>query len=134
MVEYTPKHNQNEVSQLLEADSSSFSGQLNLVNKEASMPDNDAVFSSNQNEELLWVDDYKCSQCGIELPPSFVEERQEHTDFHLAERLQKEESGTESRILKLSQRCGFNADVSNFGLSPSTYIKLFEIKGVWVEC
>ncbi|CAI0425169.1 unnamed protein product [Linum tenue] len=41
---------------------------------------------------LYWVDDYKCSLCGIEMPADFLEERQEHSDFHLAERLQKEES------------------------------------------
>lgn len=41
---------------------------------------------------LVWVDDYICSVCGIELPPSFVKERREHSDYHLAEMLQKEES------------------------------------------
>ncbi|KAL0914619.1 hypothetical protein M5K25_014982 [Dendrobium thyrsiflorum] len=41
---------------------------------------------------LIWVDDYICSVCGIELPPNFIEERREHSDYHLAEMLQKEES------------------------------------------
>ncbi|GLT47382.1 hypothetical protein SLA2020_210840 [Shorea laevis] len=52
------------------------------------------VASSSLTEDLIWVDDYKCSLCGIELPSNFIEERQEHSDFHLAERLQKKESGT----------------------------------------
>lgn len=47
--------------------------------------------SSNAEEAFMWLDDYKCLLCGVELPPSFVEERQEHSDFHLAEKLQEEE-------------------------------------------
>lgn len=51
----------------------------------------DAISASNeQDHTLLWVDEYKCSICGFELPPSFVEERQEHSDFHHAERLQRQ--------------------------------------------
>ncbi|PSS19256.1 DNA polymerase [Actinidia chinensis var. chinensis] len=65
---------------------------LDNVDKRTSLPNDEAVSSSNQKEQYLWVDDYKCLLCGVELPPSFVEERQEHSDFHLAERLQKEES------------------------------------------
>lgn len=49
--------------------------------------------SSNHKEPLMWLDDYKCSLCGVELPPTFALERQEHSDFHLAEMLQAEESG-----------------------------------------
>ncbi|KAI3431033.1 DNA polymerase kappa [Psidium guajava] len=60
--------------------------------------------SSRQEEQLLWMNDYECSLCGIELPSSFVEERQEHADFHLAERLQKEESGMDSRTLITRKR------------------------------
>ena len=30
--------------------------------------------SSKCEEELIWLDDYKCSLCGVELPSSFVEE------------------------------------------------------------
>nr|XP_027112637.1 DNA polymerase kappa isoform X2 [Coffea arabica] len=55
--------------------------------------DLNAGFSSHQRVSFFWAEDYKCSICGVELPPSFVEERQEHSDFHLAERLQEEESG-----------------------------------------
>ncbi|XP_020570887.1 uncharacterized protein LOC110018016 [Phalaenopsis equestris] len=49
---------------------------------------------STQIEEagLIWVDDYICSVCGIEMPPSFIMERGEHSDYHLAEMLQKEET------------------------------------------
>ncbi|KAK1315752.1 hypothetical protein QJS10_CPA05g01213 [Acorus calamus] len=47
--------------------------------------------ASNQ-EQPFWIEDYRCSLCGFELPPCFVEERQEHSDYHLAEKLQREES------------------------------------------
>ena len=40
----------------------------------------------------------------MELPPSFVEERQEHSDFHLAERLQEEESGDNVISLTVKRR------------------------------
>ncbi|CBI22452.3 hypothetical protein VitviT2T_003660 [Vitis vinifera] len=102
-----PKSHQIKVSHLVEADSFSFSEQC-----ESNRPDrarrtnndlDDGVPSSNQKEQFLWVNDYKCSLCGIELPPNFVEERQEHFDFHLAEKLQKEESDN-SRNLMLNQR------------------------------
>lgn len=79
--------------------------------------DNEAVFSSEQKDGLVWVDDYKCSLCGIEMPPYFDEERQEHSDFHLAERLQKEESSIDSRTSTPRQRLFFiyaRACVCNF--------------------
>ncbi|KAG1347920.1 hypothetical protein COCNU_06G017490 [Cocos nucifera] len=50
------------------------------------------VAASSQKIEPSWVDGYICSVCGIEMPPSFIEERQEHSDYHLAEMLQEEES------------------------------------------
>ncbi|KAI3809897.1 hypothetical protein L1987_19500 [Smallanthus sonchifolius] len=54
--------------------------------------DNETGSSSSYHKEaLIWLEDYKCSLCGVELPPSFLEERQEHSDFHLAEKLQVEE-------------------------------------------
>lgn len=59
---------------------------------------------SDQKQLFCWVDDYKCSICGIELPPSFIEERQEHFDFHLAEKLQGEESGNHHRSFMPQQR------------------------------
>ena len=105
-----PKSLGIEVSHLIETDSLSFSEQC-----ESNMPDrvrktnndlDNVVPSSNQKEHLLWVNDYKCSLCGIELPPNFIEERQEHFDFHLAEKLQKEESDN-SRNLLSNQRYHF---------------------------
>ena len=56
----------------------------------------EATYTSNHGEIFFWVNDYKCSICGIEMPLDFVEERQEHSDFHLAEKLQ-EESATDFR-------------------------------------
>ncbi|KAL4181547.1 hypothetical protein AMTRI_Chr12g271690 [Amborella trichopoda] len=44
-------------------------------------------------EPFCWIDDYRCSLCGVELPPDFLEERQEHSDYHLAAMIQREESG-----------------------------------------
>ncbi|KAF4364410.1 hypothetical protein F8388_006987 [Cannabis sativa] len=64
----------------------------------------EVVSSMGQRELFLWVNDYKCSICGIEMPPDFIEERQEHCDFHLAEKLQKEESGTGFRSSTLRHR------------------------------
>ncbi|XP_060168079.1 DNA polymerase kappa-like isoform X1 [Lycium barbarum] len=66
--------------------------------------DDEAGSVSDQKQLFRWVDDYKCSICGIELPPSFVEERQEHSDFHLAEKLQGEESGNHHRSFMPQQR------------------------------
>ncbi|CAN1821436.1 DNA polymerase kappa [Linum perenne] len=56
----------------------------------------DSIPSPNPKDYLYWVDGYKCSLCGIEMPPTFEDERQEHSDFHLAERLQREESSINS--------------------------------------
>lgn len=64
----------------------------------------EAVSVFPQMEPLVWVDGYRCNLCGIELPPSFVEERQEHSDFHLAQRLQNEESGPSSSTTPTSKR------------------------------
>ncbi|XVE49330.1 hypothetical protein DITRI_Ditri01bG0074200 [Diplodiscus trichospermus] len=74
------------------------------LNKEPSISGNGNFFSSDQMIQLSWVDDYKCSLCGAELPSGFVEERQEHSDFHLAERLQREESATDSSHMMPRQR------------------------------
>ena len=46
--------------------------------------------SSCQLGDVSWVDGYMCSLCGWQLPPNFVEERQEHSDYHFAEMLQRE--------------------------------------------
>eukprot|EP00262_Sarcandra_glabra_P012622 TRINITY_DN3289_c0_g1_i1.p1 TRINITY_DN3289_c0_g1~~TRINITY_DN3289_c0_g1_i1.p1 ORF type:complete len:693 (-),score=131.96 TRINITY_DN3289_c0_g1_i1:31-2109(-) len=77
---------------------------LDEVNKVANLVDDKAVFPSGQTEQFFWIDDYRCSLCGFELPASFAEERQEHCDYHLAEMLQKEESVHDSRALKQKQR------------------------------
>ncbi|KAJ9561034.1 hypothetical protein OSB04_006194 [Centaurea solstitialis] len=61
--------------------------------------------SSNHEEPFMWLDDYKCLICGVELPPSFVEERQEHSDFHLAQKLQEEqESGDTYKKFPINHR------------------------------
>lgn len=67
----------------------------------------DTIPSANQDEQFSWVDDYRCPLCGIELPPNFVEERQEHSDFHLAERLQEVETITSPRNSLMRHRYYF---------------------------
>lgn len=65
----------------------------------------EAASSSHLSEDLTWIDDYQCSICGFELPPSFFVERQEHLDFHIAEKLQKlEESVVGSSNSRLPSR------------------------------
>lgn len=73
--------------------STSFQGKFEgkNVNNGSNLLEDDRP-NSCQEMIMLWLDDYKCSLCGAELPPSFVEERLEHSDFHFAELLQKEES------------------------------------------
>ncbi|XP_065872341.1 DNA polymerase kappa [Euphorbia lathyris] len=75
---------------------------LDIVNRV--VRENEASSSSERKSNLFWVHDYKCSLCGIEMPPDFVEERQEHSDFHLAEKLQEEESSTNFRNPMQKQR------------------------------
>lgn len=63
------------------------------------------VCTFSREEPSIWIDGYICSLCGFELPPSFIEERQEHADYHFAEMLQKEESiNSYSRDLVQKQR------------------------------
>ncbi|KAM7268498.1 hypothetical protein ACFE04_010664 [Oxalis oulophora] len=85
------------------------------LSEEATTINNDAIVSSNEDEQLIWVDNYKCSLCGTELPPSFIEERREHSDFHLAEKLQKEESDPSFRHFKPCQRFGKRENSSSRG-------------------
>lgn len=97
----------NRVTEVLDLDFSKLQGQiedsiLDKVNNESNL--DERLNSSCHEDTLLWLNDYKCSVCGIELPPSFVEERQEHSDFHLAEKLQKEESSIHPRNSVLSRR------------------------------
>lgn len=85
---------------------SSFPGQFVgiHVNNGSNLLEDEQLSSACQEKTMLWLNDYTCSLCGIELPPSFVEERLEHSDFHLAEKLQKEESSIHLRTSVLSQR------------------------------
>lgn len=118
---------QNGVSPMLGA-GYSFPGQsegssVDRAISVTSTHDDFAIPSFNRKELLLWMDDYKCSICGIEMPPDFVEERQEHFDFHLAEKLQNEESGIDSSTSMLRQRYPiFSFGASSIWLYPLTYL------------
>lgn len=85
--------------------STSFQGPFEGINVNygSDLLTDERLNSSCQETTMLWLNDYKCSLCGVELPPSFVEERLEHSDFHLAEKLQKEESRIHQTSV-LSQR------------------------------
>lgn len=85
---------------------------LDLLGRVVSCTDEEPASLLNPKEPFFWLNDYQCSVCGIELPPSFVEERQEHFDFHLAERLQDEESNNLNRVLKPKQRFTHKDQVS----------------------
>ncbi|EYU21871.1 hypothetical protein ABFS82_02G045000 [Erythranthe guttata] len=79
------------------------SGSFDL--KDTVVNDESIMSSINTKQAMFWLNDYECSVCGTELPPSFVEERQEHFDFHLAQSLQDEEkSSNRNPILKPKQR------------------------------
>ncbi|GFP88639.1 DNA polymerase kappa [Phtheirospermum japonicum] len=85
--------------------SSGVSSAESSMNRRTSADDEPMPTQKNQKEAMFWLHDYQCSVCGIEMPPSFVEERQEHFDFHLAERLQDEETTSNiNRILNPKQR------------------------------
>ncbi|XP_062024223.1 DNA polymerase kappa isoform X2 [Rosa rugosa] len=104
----TGENVQNGVSPLLRVGYSfhgnSEGSSIDRANSVTSSLQDCPIPSSHQKELLLWVDDYKCSICGIEMPPDFVEERQEHFDFHLAEKLQNDESGINLRTSMPKQR------------------------------
>lgn len=82
------------------------------MNHNSNAQNTEAVSVYPQMEPLFWVDGYKCVLCGIELPPSFVEERQEHSDFHLAQRLQNEESGSSSSTTPSKRRSAHSNSLS----------------------
>ncbi|KAH6773137.1 DNA/RNA polymerases superfamily protein [Perilla frutescens var. frutescens] len=91
--------------QLGEGDSSSgLFEEISPDQRKRSCSDNEPGPSLHPRESIFWLNEYQCSVCGIELPPSFIEERQEHFDFHLAERLQDEESSNINRLLKPNLR------------------------------
>ncbi|KAL3614350.1 hypothetical protein CASFOL_042424 [Castilleja foliolosa] len=74
-------------------------------NRRTSADDEAMPTQQKQKEAMFWLHDYQCSVCGIEMPPSFVEERREHFDFHFAERLQDEETmNNVNTILNPNQR------------------------------
>ncbi|KAJ4966332.1 hypothetical protein NE237_018181 [Protea cynaroides] len=99
---------QSQESEMVESQSVSLFGQSKGNNmkgwKERVSLTDKTILSSSQQEQSFWVDGYKCSLCGVELPPSFVEERQEHSDYHFAEMIQKMESDHNSRYPSLKQR------------------------------
>ncbi|CAM8977256.1 unnamed protein product [Rhodiola kirilowii] len=76
--------------------------------------DNETSFAIKMEEGISWVDDYKCSLCGFELPSNFAEERQEHSDFHFAEWLQHEDSQSATPIqIPHTRQCSKNQTTSN---------------------
>lgn len=85
--------------------STSYQGKFEGINVKngSNLLEDERLDSCCQEKTMLWLNDYKCSLCGIELPPSFVAERLEHSDFHLAEKLQKEESSIHQKSVP-SQR------------------------------
>lgn len=92
-------------SQSVERDSSSGPFvKSSLDERKRSCSDDEPGCSLHPREPIFWVNEYQCSVCGIEVPPSFIEERQEHLDFHLAERLQDEESNNINTLLKPKPR------------------------------
>uniref|UniRef100_A0A2P2Q3U8 UBZ3-type domain-containing protein n=1 Tax=Rhizophora mucronata TaxID=61149 RepID=A0A2P2Q3U8_RHIMU len=107
---------QTNLSPLTEADS--LTGQVERSRPDSVIIMHDQVVSpSEQKDQLFWVDDYKCSLCGIEMPPDFTVERQEHSDYHLAKRLQKEESSVnpKSNNPMMRQRCLQKDHISSQG-------------------
>uniref|UniRef100_J3LQT9 DNA polymerase kappa n=1 Tax=Oryza brachyantha TaxID=4533 RepID=J3LQT9_ORYBR len=76
-----------------ESDDDSSSKSTHTVKFDDHLTSSNATTSSSKPDHLFWINGYICSHCGFELPPGFEEERQEHSDFHLAEMLQQEEAG-----------------------------------------
>ncbi|KAJ7562419.1 hypothetical protein O6H91_03G068200 [Diphasiastrum complanatum] len=46
-----------------------------------------------QTSSFTWIEDFRCSVCGIEVPAELISIRQEHEDYHLAQLLQEESGG-----------------------------------------
>ncbi|RWR82466.1 DNA-repair protein [Cinnamomum micranthum f. kanehirae] len=96
-----------DVLQTMESEDSSSSRHSEACDHEEmkKMNNHSAEVGCSREEQSFWIDGYICSICGIEIPRSFVEERQEHSDYHFAETLQKEESmNINSRDLVRKQR------------------------------
>ncbi|TVU46154.1 hypothetical protein EJB05_05672, partial [Eragrostis curvula] len=83
----------------------------------------EATASSSKPDHQFWIDDYICSLCGFELPPGFEEERQEHSDFHLAKMLQQDES---HYFIFVLPRDEMNGCVKLDSLSPFACSRLAE--------
>ncbi|KAK6916326.1 hypothetical protein RJ641_019187, partial [Dillenia turbinata] len=105
----TPYCGENEGSQVaLKTGTVSFSENFDsdgLLSdkKRISFSKDEPVSSSYQQEQILRIDGNKCSVSGIELPPSFIEERQEHAYFYHAQKLQNEQEPSSSLRSPLPQ-------------------------------
>uniref|UniRef100_A0ACD5X245 Uncharacterized protein n=1 Tax=Avena sativa TaxID=4498 RepID=A0ACD5X245_AVESA len=97
-----------------------------------------ASASSSKPDEHFWIDGYICSLCGFELPQCFEEERQEHSDFHLAEMLQKEDAVDSTAHLpkeRLAERpCSTTPTPSKKKLKPSKEGKHIPIDSFFLKC
>uniref|UniRef100_A0A453HF41 DNA polymerase kappa n=1 Tax=Aegilops tauschii subsp. strangulata TaxID=200361 RepID=A0A453HF41_AEGTS len=97
-----------------------------------------ACASSSKPGQHFWVDGYICSLCGFELPPCFEEERQEHSDFHLAEMLQQEEAvDSTARLSKerLAERpCSTSTPTPKKKLKSSKEGKHIPIDSFFLKC
>ncbi|KAM0909065.1 hypothetical protein ACQ4PT_015022 [Festuca glaucescens] len=97
-----------------------------------------ASASSSKPDEHFWRDGYICSLCGFELPLCFEEERQEHSDFHLAELLQKEDAVDSTLHLskeRLAERpCSTTPTPSKKKLKSSKEGKHIPIDSFFLKC
>ena len=97
-----------------------------------------ACASSSKPGQHFWVDGYICSLCGFELPPCFEEERQEHSDFHLAEMLQQEEAVDNTARLskeRLAERpCSTSTPTPKKKLKSSKEGKHIPIDSFFLKC
>ncbi|CAM8971715.1 unnamed protein product [Rhodiola kirilowii] len=96
--------------------------------------DNETSFAIKMEEGISWVDDYKCSLCGFELPSNFAEERQEHSDFHFAEWLQHEDSQSATPIqIPHTRQCSKNQTTSNHPKSKKRKLSTKEGKHLPID-
>ncbi|KAF8673923.1 hypothetical protein HU200_048371 [Digitaria exilis] len=98
----------------------------------------EATASSSKRGQQLWIDGYICSICGFELPPGFEEERQEHSDFHLAESLQQEETVDSKRTIsnesRLAERPCYSTPTPKKKLKSSKEGKHIPIDAFFTKC
>ncbi|KAK1645821.1 hypothetical protein QYE76_063626 [Lolium multiflorum] len=96
-----------------------------------------APASSSKPDQHFWLDGYICSLCGFELPPCFEEERQEHSDFHLAEMLQKEDAADSQGHLskeRLAERPCSTTPTQKKKLKSSKEGKHIPIDSFFLKC